>query len=303
MSLFLESLESFRPRPDTLGKIGRLEHLRGYFSALEEVGGVLLELPEPSGPVRPKKRPRDARRRLDHLFWLLANQPPTPEPREWIQAGVDAELFEVQATKRDPLVEIFDGCSWELEFQRRPPVLVLSAAMASCLTLEAFPRGEEDFLGLFSSFFLIRGGYPSLAWIDLPSILEDHFLRSRSFRHRLRTMAEGPVLEEWTGRFLGWIEHALESARPMLEVRQGSTRLSRLQQDLVDLIRREGRTTSRRAAEITGASRNTLKDNFRRLVDSGVLARHGQRRGVFYTLTPGGLVDAEKTSDATGASA
>ena len=35
---------------------------------------------------------------------------------------------------------------------------------------------------------------------------------------------------------------------------------------------------------LTGASRNTLKEHFRRLVDNGQLAMEGKGRGVWYRL-------------------
>ncbi|MFO1510704.1 MAG: hypothetical protein U1F31_13160 [Steroidobacteraceae bacterium] len=44
------------------------------------------------------------------------------------------------------------------------------------------------------------------------------------------------------------------------------------------------RTPYREAIKLTGASRNTLKQHFRALVERGTLAQHGSGRGVWYGL-------------------
>ncbi|RPJ45330.1 MAG: DUF977 family protein, partial [Betaproteobacteria bacterium] len=45
-----------------------------------------------------------------------------------------------------------------------------------------------------------------------------------------------------------------------------------------------GRITIGEAIKLTQASRNTLKQHFRALVERGQLIRHGKGRGVWYGL-------------------
>ena len=45
-----------------------------------------------------------------------------------------------------------------------------------------------------------------------------------------------------------------------------------------------GRVTIGKAIKLTGASRNTLKQHFRTLVERGTLNQHGSGRGVWYDL-------------------
>lgn len=49
------------------------------------------------------------------------------------------------------------------------------------------------------------------------------------------------------------------------------------------ILRSEGRLTSGRYQEETGASRQTASRDLEEMVNSGVLARHGQRKGTYYT--------------------
>lgn len=70
-------------------------------------------------------------------------------------------------------------------------------------------------------------------------------------------------------------DHKLERERVL-------TRLSPLSEKLLALVRDHGKLTVRDAATLTGASRNTIKDHLRRLVDAGRLNRRGKGRGTWY---------------------
>lgn len=55
--------------------------------------------------------------------------------------------------------------------------------------------------------------------------------------------------------------------------------------EILDIARTQGRVTVAEAAEITGTSRNTVKDHLKSLTEGGHLARHGAGRGTWYALT------------------
>jgi Fic family protein len=57
-----------------------------------------------------------------------------------------------------------------------------------------------------------------------------------------------------------------------------------LQLQIVEFAREHGRVTIGEAIKLTGASRNTLKQHFRALVEHGALDQHGGGRGVWYSL-------------------
>jgi DeoR/GlpR family transcriptional regulator of sugar metabolism len=54
---------------------------------------------------------------------------------------------------------------------------------------------------------------------------------------------------------------------------------------LLELARERGRITVAEAARITGASRHTIKDHLKALVDQGHLILHGAGRGAWYGLS------------------
>jgi predicted HTH transcriptional regulator len=60
--------------------------------------------------------------------------------------------------------------------------------------------------------------------------------------------------------------------------------LPELSLQVVEFAREHGRVTMGDVIRLTGASRNTLKQHFRALVEQGHLNQHGSGRGVWYEL-------------------
>jgi len=60
--------------------------------------------------------------------------------------------------------------------------------------------------------------------------------------------------------------------------------LPELDLQIIDYIRQHGRVTMADMVRVTRASRNTLKDHFRSLVEKGHLTRHGSGKGSWYSL-------------------
>jgi DNA-binding MarR family transcriptional regulator len=67
-------------------------------------------------------------------------------------------------------------------------------------------------------------------------------------------------------------ETLMQSALPELSAR------------ILDTVRDHGRISVGDMVRLTGASRNTLKEHFRRLVEKDHLVRRGGGRGVWYSL-------------------
>jgi predicted HTH transcriptional regulator len=74
------------------------------------------------------------------------------------------------------------------------------------------------------------------------------------------------------------LEKKAERERPVL------ASLPKLSLQIVECAREHRRVTMGEAIRLTGASRNTLKQHFRNLVERGYLNQHGSGRGVSYEL-------------------
>jgi predicted HTH transcriptional regulator len=72
--------------------------------------------------------------------------------------------------------------------------------------------------------------------------------------------------------------------------------LSELQRAILAAVREHGTVDAGLLLKATGANRNTLKDNVRRLVSKGVLEKTGERRATRYRLA-----SPDKARQASGA--
>ncbi|WP_244654648.1 DUF977 family protein, partial [Rhizobium wenxiniae] len=90
-----------------------------------------------------------------------------------------------------------------------------------------------------------------------------------------------------------WIEfflRALHRQKTRLEKKMERERIiladmPELSVTLLELAREHGRITVAEAARITDASRHTIKDHLKALVDQGHLVLHGAGRGAWYGLS------------------
>lgn len=63
---------------------------------------------------------------------------------------------------------------------------------------------------------------------------------------------------------------------------QVAARRSALQEQILSFAHRNGKLTAGQVMQVTGANRNTIKDNLARLVEEGVLTKRGIKRGTVY---------------------
>ena len=112
---------------------------------------------------------------------------------------------------------------------------------------------------------------------------EAYYLALRQTQGTIRT--ETPNWQPWLVFFL----RALDEQVRRLEKKVAREKLilaalPELSLQVVEFAREHGRITIGDAIKLTGASRNTLKQHFRALVERGTLNQHGSGRGVWYDL-------------------
>ncbi len=125
------------------------------------------------------------------------------------------------------------------------------------------------------------------AYSSLESVIEQskeaYYLALRQTQGTIRT--ESPDWQPWLVFFLGSLaeqvrrlEKKVEREKIMLAA------MPELQLQIVEFAREHGRITIGETIKLTGASRNTLKQHFRALVERGTLNQYGSDRGVWYDL-------------------
>jgi Fic family protein len=112
---------------------------------------------------------------------------------------------------------------------------------------------------------------------------EAYYLALRQTQGTIRT--ESPNWQPWLVFFLRSLAEQMRRLEKKVEREKiVLAAMPELQLQIVEFAREHGRVTIGDAIKLTGASRNTLKQHFRTLVERSTLNQHGSGRGVWYDL-------------------
>jgi len=148
---------------------------------------------------------------------------------------------------------------------------------------------------VLTNLMLLRSGYTYASYASLESVVE-HNKEAYYLALRRTQISFGKTSdwEPWVIFFLramksqiGRLKERLERSRETPSVSPISDNLSPLADRLLDLLKTQGSLTVREAVEQLNANRNTLKDKFTELVESGHAERRGKGRGAYYRALPG----------------
>ena len=123
--------------------------------------------------------------------------------------------------------------------------------------------------------------------MSLESVVEQnkeaYYMVLRQTQGTIRT--EAPDWQPWLVFFLRSLTEQVTRLEKKVErERMVMAALPELSLQIVEFAREHGRVMIGEVIRLTGASRNTLKQHFRALVERGTLNRHGSGRGVWYDL-------------------
>lgn len=167
------------------------------------------------------------------------------------------------------------------------PLLVVAIFVVVFLEIHPFQDGNGRLSRVLTTLLLLRAGYAYVPYSSLESIIEQskesYYI---SLRHTQGTIRSAePDWNPWIEFFL----RALHRQKIRLEKKMERERviladMPELSVALLELAREHGRITVAEAARITHASRHTIKDHLKALVDQGHLVLRGAGRGAWYGL-------------------
>jgi len=175
----------------------------------------------------------------------------------------------------------------ERETARLHPLLIIALCVVVFLEIHPFQDGNGRLSRVLTTLLLLKAGYAYVPYSSLESVVEQskeaYYLALRQTQGTIRT--EVPNWQPWLVFFLRSL--AEQVARLTKKVEREKIVLAampELRLQIVEFAREHGRVTIGEAIKLTGASRNTLKQHFRTLVERGTLDQHGSGRGVWYSL-------------------
>ncbi|WP_457588485.1 Fic family protein [Ensifer canadensis] len=172
--------------------------------------------------------------------------------------------------------------------KRLHPLLVVAIFVVVFLEIHPFQDGNGRLSRILTTLLLLRAGYAYVPYSSLESIIEQtkesYYISLRRTQGTIRS--SDPDWNPWIEFFL----RALHRQKTRLEKKMERERIiladmPELSVTLLELAREHGRITVAEAARITDASRHTIKDHLKALVDQGHLVLHGAGRGAWYGLS------------------
>ena len=185
------------------------------------------------------------------------------------------------------MTELVAWVNQERETARLHPLLIIALCVVVFLEIHPFQDGNGRLSRVLTTLLLLQAGYAYVPYSSLENVVEQsketYYLALRQTQGTIRT--EAPNWQPWLMFFL----HSLSEQARRLEKKVEREKIvlasmPGLSLQIVEFAREHGRVTIGEAIKLTGASRNTLKQHFRALVERGTLSKYGSGRGVWYDL-------------------
>jgi len=194
-----------------------------------------------------------------------------------------ATPFETPGMMRD----LVEWTNQAVEERSLHPLLIIGIFKVVFLAIHPFSDGNGRLSRLLTMLLLLRSGYAYVPYSSLESVIEHnkegYYLALRQTQGTLRKKT--PNWQPWLLFFLRAMHEQMRRlSRKVERERKVLAVLPELSLRIVEHAREHGRVTVREMVILTGASRNTLKEHFQKLVHSGRLAREGSGRGSWYRL-------------------
>lgn len=226
--------------------------------------------------------------------------PPSPSPLR--DAPLHLEVFDADGRAlgrvlqtlpprllRDKIESLVTWLELELRSSRHHPLLVVGAVFIFYTAISPYERGNGRTARAMVPHLLRRSGYGFADYASLERVFDEMRLGYYDAIDASQTKlwTEEADLTPWLTFFLRALCVMSTRLQAKVDLEIQARELPPLQRAIVETIREHGTGAASLLLASTGANRNTLKDNLRRLVDRGLLERIGSKRGTFYRIATG----------------
>lgn len=185
------------------------------------------------------------------------------------------------------MAELVAWVTEQRERQQLHPLLITAIFVVVFLEIHPFQDGNGRLSRALTTLMLLQAGYAYVPYSSLESIIElnkeAYYLALRQTQGSIRT--EAPDWQPWVLFFLRSLgEQTRRLAKKIEREKLVLATLPELSLQIVEFAKEHGRVTMGEAIKLTSASRNTLKQHFRTLVERSHLNKLGSGRGVWYEL-------------------
>jgi Fic family protein len=173
------------------------------------------------------------------------------------------------------------------ELRRLHPLLIVAIFTVVFLEIHPFQDGNGRLSRILTTLLLLQAGYLYVPYSSLESVIEQskegYYLALRQTQATILT--DAPNWQPWLLFFLRALQQQVRRLAFKVEREKiALATMSELAVAILDYARDHGRVTMRNMVQVTGASRNTLKEHFRNLVEKNLIRQHGGGRSTWYSL-------------------
>jgi Fic family protein len=185
------------------------------------------------------------------------------------------------------MTELVTWMQEESGSERLHPLLLIGLWVVVFLEIHPFQDGNGRLSRVLTTLLLLQAGYAYVPYSSLESVIEQnkeaYYIALRQTQGTIRSNA--PNWQPWLLFFLRALAEQVRRLNKKIEREKlVLAPLPELSLQIVEFAREHGRVTMGDLIRLSGASRNTLKQHFRALVEKGHLNQHGSGRGVWYEL-------------------
>ena len=226
--------------------------------------------------------------------------PPAPSPMR--DAPLHLEVFDADGRAlgrvlqtlpprllRDKIEDLVTWLELELRSSDKHPLLVVGAVFIFFTAISPYEKGNGRTARVMLPHLLRRAGYGFADYASLERVFDEMRLAYYDAIDASQTKlwTEEADLTPWLTFFLRSLSALATRLQAKVDLEVQARELPPLQRAILETIREHGTGAASLLLTATGANRNTLKDNLRRLVDRGLLERIGSKRGTFYRIASG----------------
>jgi Fic family protein len=185
------------------------------------------------------------------------------------------------------MAELIQWVNDEREKAHLHPLLIIGIFVVVFLEIHPFQDGNGRLSRVLTTLLLLQAGYAYVPYSSLESVVEAskeaYYLALRQTQGTIRS--DAPNWQPWLLFFLRSLAEQVRRLEKKVEREKiVLAALPTLSLQIVEFAREHGRITMAEAIKLTGASRNTLKQHFRDLIERKHIEQHGSGRGVWYGL-------------------
>ena len=167
------------------------------------------------------------------------------------------------------------------------PLITIGVFTVVFLEIHPFQDGNGRLSRILTTLLLLQANYAYVPYSSLESVIEQskesYYLALRQTQGSIRS--ETPNWQPWLTFFLRALQQQMKRLSKKIEREKlVLSSLPELSLRILDHVREHGRVSVGDIIKLTGVSRNTLKVQFKQLVEKGHLTKQGGGRTTWYIL-------------------